>query len=130
MMEAKAMISISAALVFAAMSALGSQGTPAVQAPEVPPSAIAVDRSVLERYVGIYKCELGTAKVAVAKDGRLTLQIDRLRPIPLIADGEAQFHPEGVKATLVFHSDADGISHFVLHREGKEIRADRKRSKA
>jgi hypothetical protein len=36
----------------------------------------------------------------------------------------------GVKATLVFHSDADGISHFVLHREGKQIRADRKRNKA
>ena len=123
------MIGTSATLMFAAMSAL-SQGTPAVQAPAVPPPAITIDRSVLERYVGIYKCELGTAKVAVAKDGRLTLQIDRLRPIPLIADGEAQFRPEGVKATLVFHSDADGVSHFVLHREGKEIRADRKRSKA
>jgi hypothetical protein len=130
MMEAKAMTSTSAALMLAASSALWSQGDPVVQGPAAPPPLGAVDRSVLEHYVGTYRCELGTAKVAVAKDGRLTLQIDRLRPIPLIADGEARFRPEGVKATLVFHSDAVGISHFVLHREGKEIRADRKRGKA
>lgn len=118
------------AIMFAATSALWSP--PAVQQASVstPSTAASIDRSVLETYVGTYKSELGTAKVAVGKDGRLTLQIDRLRPIPLIADGEAQFRPEGVKATLVFHSDADGVSHFVLHREGKEIRADRKRSKA
>jgi hypothetical protein len=118
--------------MFAAMSALWSTASPAAQTPAgsvpAPPSAIAVDRSVLERYVGTYKSELGTAKVAVGKDGRLTLQIDRLRAIPLIAEGEAQFRPEGVKASLVFHADSDGISHFVLHREGKQIRANRKRS--
>ena len=117
-------------IMFAATSALWSP--PAVQQASVstPSTAASIDRSVLETYVGTYKSELGTAKVAVGKDGRLTLQIDRLRPIPLIADGEAQFRPEGVKATLVFHSDENGISHFILNREGKGIRADRKRSKA
>ena len=124
------MINTSAALMLAVSSALWSQGEPAGEVPASPLPVVAVDRSALERYVGTYKCELGTAKVVVAKDGRLTLQIDRLRPIPLISDGEAQFRPEGVKATLVFHSDSEGISHFVLHREGKEIRADRKRSRA
>ena len=128
------MISSSASLMLAATSTLWSASSLAVQMPSgpesAPPAAIAVDRSILERYVGTYKCELGTAKVFVGKDGRLTLQIDRLRPIPLIADGEAQFRPEGVKATLIFHADADGISHFIINKEGKEIRADRKRSKA
>ena len=128
------MMSTSVPLMFAAMSALWSAGALAKQIPAGPlpaaPGAIAVDRPMLERYVGTYECELGTAKVAIGKDGRLTLQIDRLRPIPLIADGEAQFHPEGIKATLVFHANADGISHFIISKEGKEIRADRKRSKA
>ncbi len=124
------MISTSETLVFAALAALWSQATPAVQTTSAP-ALSAVDRSALERYVGIYKCELGTAKVAVANDGRLTLQINQLNPIPLIADGEDQFRPEGVKkATLVFRSNADGISHFILNRDGYQIRADRKRSKA
>ena len=124
------MLSTSSAVIFVAMSALWS-APPAQPASAPTPSLSAqVDRTVLDTYVGTYKSELGTAKVAVGKDGRLTLQIDRLRPIPLIADGDGQFHPEGVKATLVFHSDESGISHFIINREGKEIRADRKRSKA
>lgn len=124
------MTSFSANLLAATVAIWSTQGSAQAPAVSTLPQAVILDRALLERYVGTYKCELGTAKVFVGKDGRLTLQIDRLRPIPLIADGEAQFHPEGIKATLVFHADTDGISHFVINKEGKEIRADRKRSKA
>lgn len=93
-------------------------------------TAALVDRTVLDRYVGTYRSDDWTAKVAVSKKGQLTLQIDGLAPVVLIADSEAQFHPAGIKATLLFHTEADGSGHFILQREGTQIRAIRKRGKA
>lgn len=122
------MTGISIALAMAAISPLWSTQAPAVANPALPTSA-SVDRAALDRYVGTYRSSDWTAKVAVAKSGQLTLQINGLEPVSLIAVSEGQFRPAGVKATLVFHSDTEGVSHFVLHREGTQVRATRKRPK-
>ena len=82
-------------------------------------------------YVGTYKSYIWTAKVGIAKNGQLTLRINDLEPVALIAESDTRFRPAGIKdTTLIFHADANGISHFILNREGKEIRANRKRPKA
>ena len=126
------MTSISIALALAAMSTLWPAESVAAQSTGGPArmTAAAVDLSALQVYVGTYKSYIWTAKVAMAKNGQLTLQINDLEPVALIAESDAQFRPAGIKGTtLVFHADANGISHFILNREGKEIRANRKRPK-
>jgi len=125
------MTGVSMSLALALMSALWSIEAPAAQA-QAGPGAVQlnapVDRTSLERYVGTYKSDIWTAKVAVAKTGQLTLQINGLEPVKLVAVTDGQFRPEGMKGiSLVFHSDTAGISHFILNRQGNEIRADRKR---
>ena len=129
------MTGISLALTLAAMSTIWSVGSPAAQtvggSGPARLTTAAVDPEALGRFAGTYKSYIWTAKVAVAKSGQLTLQINDLEPVALIAESEAQFRPAGIKGTtLVFHADAAGVSHFVLNREGKEIRANRKRPKA
>ena len=126
------MTGVSMSLALALTSALWSIAAPAqTPAGSVPaPLAAAVDPTSLQRYVGTYKSDIWIAKVAVAKNGQLTLQINGLDPVKLVAVTEGQFRPEGMKGiSLVFHSDTAGISHFILNREGNEIRADRKRPK-
>jgi hypothetical protein len=132
-MEAKAMTSISIALTLAAMSTLWSAGSAAAQMTggSAGMTAAAVDPSALDGYVGTYKSYIWTAKVGIAKNGQLTLRINDLEPVALIAESDTRFRPAGIKdTTLIFHADANGISHFILNREGKEIRANRKRPKA
>jgi CubicO group peptidase (beta-lactamase class C family) len=93
----------------------------------IPPDApvVAVARSVLESYVGSYKASRGIAKVALADDGGLTIQLGGGEPVRLLATSENEFRAEGMDGKVVFHSGTGKVSHLVVHQGGREIRADR-----
>lgn len=88
------------------------------------PPVVSVERPVLERYVGSYRTNQGVAQVVLTDEGSLTIQLGGGRPMPLLATSPTEFRVNGGDAKVVFHSDADKLSHLVIHRGEIEIRAD------
>ena len=87
--------------------------------------AVTLSRDVLDRYVGSYKASQGFAKVAVAEDGGLTIQLGGGNPIKLHATSETEFRAEGRDGKVVFHGEAGKVSHIILHEGDQQIRGDR-----
>lgn len=96
----------------------------------VPAEAPVVDvpRPVLESYAGSYKASLGTATVALADDGALTIQFGNGQPIRLLATSQTEFRPEGGDAKVVFHKESGKVGHLVFNRGDQSIRAERQPS--
>ena len=93
----------------------------------IPPDSpvVSVPRETLESYVGSYKASQGIAKIAIAEDGGLTIQLGGGKPIRLLATGESEFRADGMDGKVVFHGDGGKISNLVLHQGEREIRAYR-----
>ena len=91
--------------------------------PETPSLTLA--RDVLQRYAGSYKASQGIAKVALAQDGGLTIQLGNGQPVRLLAVTQTEFRTDGRDAKVIFHSEADKVSHLVFQQGEEQTRADR-----
>lgn len=89
---------------------------------------VSLSRAVLEGYVGSYRASRGIARVALADDGGLTIQLGGGRAIPLLAESETRFRVDDGDLKVVFHESPGNVTHLVVHQGANEIRADREKS--
>ena len=100
----------------------------ALRSGPIPPEAAAVEvpRATLERYVGEYVARAGTATIALADDGQLTIKLGRQQAIPLRAASATEFRPQGVDARVVFKLEQDKVTGLSFHQGERTIEAQRK----
>lgn len=89
------------------------------------PKLVELPKSVLDRYVGDYLAAMGVAKVAIAEDGPMTLQLGGQRPVPIKPVSETEFLVDGVDAKVVFHLEGAAVKRLVIHQGGRELPAER-----
>ncbi len=90
-------------------------------------TVVQVAPDVLQKYVGDY--ELGPdAVLAVTLDGgQLYGTYPGESRLPLLAESEKQFFPEGSPTRVTFEEDANGrVTHLVLHMGSRELEAKRR----
>jgi hypothetical protein len=88
---------------------------------------VKVAPDVLQKYVGEY--ELGPdAVLAVTLDGgQLYGTYPGESRLPLLAESDTAFFPEGSPTRVTFERDASGrVTHLVLHMGAREVQAKRR----
>lgn len=100
-----------------------TEPTPA--APSPPPASAA--SSPLSDYVGVYEIVPGTDLVVREAEGRLTLQVARQNPVPMVPTGGDTFAVVLAGATLEFRRNESGeVTRLLLKQQGFETLATRK----
>jgi CubicO group peptidase (beta-lactamase class C family) len=87
--------------------------------PEAPP--VAVDRSVLESYVGDYTTPGPVATVALTEAGHLTIQLSGQPAIGMRSISATEFRVEQVNARVVFHSEGGQVTGLTIHQGGQQL---------
>jgi D-alanyl-D-alanine carboxypeptidase len=89
------------------------------------PQAFAVAPAVLKGYVGTYKTEGPTVKVALAADGSLTIAGPNGEANPMRPVSDTEFRVEGTPMRLVFHPEGGKTDRLTLHRGARELHGKR-----
>ena len=86
-----------------------------------------VSSDILARYVGIYAIVPGVNMTITLADGQLISQVSGQGKVPLSAESETTFVPEGIDAQIEFpKDDAKGpASQLILHQAGRDMTAKR-----
>ena len=87
--------------------------------------AVAVDRAVLQAYVGRYQTPGPGAEIALGTDGVLTVQLSGQEAIPLRAVSATEFVVPRVNARIAFHPENGQVNRFVIHQNGRELEGRR-----
>jgi CubicO group peptidase (beta-lactamase class C family) len=95
-------------------------------APEADPE-FAVDRAILQQYVGEYELAVLGLFVTISLDGEhLLAQATGQPTVRLVPESETRFLIREVPGWLTFHrSDEDDVTHFVLEQGGGEFEGTR-----
>jgi hypothetical protein len=94
---------------------------------DVPPEpvAAAVDRTVLQSYVGRYTTMGPAVTIAMTPEGTLTAQLTGQPALALRAISATDFQVRGVGARIVFHPENGATNRLVIHQGGRELPAQR-----
>jgi hypothetical protein len=86
-----------------------------------------VSSEILARYVGIYAIVPGVNMTITLADGQLISQVSGQGKVPMSAESETTFVPEGIDAEIEFpKDDAKGpASQLILHQAGRDMTAKR-----
>jgi CubicO group peptidase (beta-lactamase class C family) len=98
--------------------------------PDVHPivrTSVKVDPAILATYTGVYQLSPAFSITVTVEDGQLIAQATHQRKMPLFAESESRFFAKIVDAQLEFFgTNAEEISHLVLHQDGHDTRGERK----
>ena len=99
---------------------------PLLEPPKVR-KAIAVDETILERYVGTYELA-PTFAIAITREGNhLFAQATGQPRFEIFAETERDFFLKVVDAQITFETDAEGrVTGMVLHQNGQNVPGKRK----
>ena len=102
------------------------QRAPRIEGEPVSPKEIALDTTVLERYVGQYQLAPGVLITITRNGNRLFAQLTGQPAIEVFASSEREFFYKVVNAQLTFEVDDQGRAiALVLHQNGQNPRAPR-----
>lgn len=99
----------------------------AVRTGDAPPEAptAVVSREVLASYVGTYVSAGPRIIVALAGDGRLTVQVGGPRPLPMRPVSQTEFAIEGVDVRIRFQPESGAVNRLVVKQGAREMPATR-----
>jgi len=88
---------------------------------------ITVSSDVLARYVGIYAMAPGVNMTITLADGQLVGQMTGQGKVPMSAESETTFFPQGIDAEIEFPKDETKgpASQLILHQNGRDMTAKR-----
>jgi CubicO group peptidase (beta-lactamase class C family) len=90
--------------------------------------AVRLDRSILERYVGVYEIQPGFDLTVYLDGDALMTRATGQGSIAIHASSETEFYVEEFEARLTFVMGTDGkADEVVLHQGGRDTRATRKK---
>src|ERR1022692_3708713 len=86
-----------------------------------------VSSEILARYVGIYAIVPGVNMTITLAEGQLISQVSGQGKVPLSAESETTFVPEGIDAQIEFPKDdaKRPASQLILHQAGRDMTAKR-----
>lgn len=87
---------------------------------------ITLAEDVLSQYVGNYQLQPNVFFMVTMAGGKLISQITGQQQVPIFAESETTFFPQGIDATIVFQKDAAGaVTGLVLNQAGRSFPAPR-----
>lgn len=86
---------------------------------------VAVERSVLERYVGTYKMNLLLKFTVALGDRGLTAQLTGQPAFRIHPRSPTEFYYRVVDARITFEVEGDNVKALVLHQNGQDLRCER-----
>lgn len=90
-------------------------------------TVVQVAPDVLERYVGEYELSPRDVVTITRQEGQLYGAYPGESRLPLLAESETQFFPEGSPTRVTFERDADGrVTQLVLHIGSRDVEAKRR----
>lgn len=86
-----------------------------------------VSSDILAKYVGIYGIVPGVNMTITLADGQLISQVSGQGKVPLSAESETTFVPQGIDAEIEFPKDdtKGPASQLILHQNGRDMTAKR-----
>ena len=96
---------------------------------DAPPPAVAVDRKLLEKYVGVYELVPGFALDVKLEGEQLTVQATNQQRFPVYAVSPREFVYRVVEAKITFDAPPAGggpVKRLVLHQNGRQTPGTRK----
>ena len=90
-------------------------------------TAIRVDRTILERYVGTYELAPAFSITFTLEGGQLMTQATNQPKFPVFPESETKFFLKVVDAQVEFFNDDKGrVSYMMLHQNGHDSKAMKK----
>jgi CubicO group peptidase (beta-lactamase class C family) len=86
---------------------------------------VEVDRSVMERYVGVYELAPNITLTVALGDSGLSVQLTGQGPLELFAESETLFFLKAVEAQVEFVIEGDEVAAVIMHQAGQAQRANK-----
>jgi hypothetical protein len=101
---------------------MGAQPTNLV----APPKIVAIDASVLDRYVGHYTFPSNRIMTVSREGNRFLAQLNGQSQVEVFAASEREFFTKAVDATITFATNDEGaVTQLLLRENGQDITAPR-----
>ena len=89
----------------------------------------AIERTVLERYVGTYRMSPAASFELTLRERGLFAQLTDQPACRLYARSATEFFYRAVEASITFELDGDAVKGLVLHQNGRDLKCRRVEAK-